>query len=702
MQATKNTLFQILNGNQQFIIPVFQRDYSWETEQCRQMWSDVVVTGNGDVGSHFLGSFVYVEGNATPAFSSWLVIDGQQRLTTLTLLLIALRDHIELENWKGADPSPERINDFFLKNSLESGDRHYKLSLRRHDNATLRALLDGKDPLGVDDYSELIIDAYQFFRDLLKSPNADPFVVYNGVASLSIVDVKLERHVDNPQLVFESLNSTGVDLSQSDLIRNYLLMGLQEDAQTELYNELWSKIENDFRRASSVPDTFLRDYIALKQKTTTQTRSDRVYLEFKKFWQPSDVAETRELLEDMARFSSYYVSLLRPSMVQDKELIGPLSALRSGGVGITHATLVMRLFNCMEQGTLSWPEFTQALELIKSYLIRRAVLGLQTRNYWTTFARMAHTINEASPLESLKVAFARQGFNNRFPSDDEFQAAIQEDALYRLRVCFHVLSSLENAGQKEPSPTDDYSIEHIMPQSIGDVPEWKNMLGDNWEEIHETWLHRLGNLTLTAYNSEYSNRPFEVKQSIEGGFNDSAVRLNKYVREQTSWTVKEMSERGKQLAERAVDIWPYHAADEELVLNEEIQELRSKAAVRGIESLKMRPHVFQLLATVQAAITGTTELIEIIENKSLCFYDYSASFFAELLPMAHYVRLLIPVDFDDIEDDPDGLAGDVTAWKFLPNVTHRDCGVFIDISEEAQITGAIRLIRQTLVMSDAT
>ena len=696
MQATKNTLFQILNGNQQFIIPVFQRDYSWETEQCRQMWSDVVRTGNGHIGSHFLGSFVYVVGNATPAFSSWLVIDGQQRLTTLTLLLVALRDHIEEENWEGADPSPEKINDFFLKNSLETGDRHYKLSLRRHDNATLRSLVDGRDPLGVDDYSELIVDAYQFFRELLRSPDADPFVVYNGVATLSIVDVKLERPVDNPQLVFESLNSTGVDLSQSDLIRNYLLMGLPEDAQTQLYNDHWSRIESSFRRAGNVPDAFLRDYIALKQKSTTQARADRIYFEFKKFWQPSDAEQTRELLEDMTRYAGYYVSFLRPSMAQNREFRGPLSALRSGGVGNTHAPLVMRLFDCVEQGSLSQSEFIHALELTKSYLIRRAVLGLQTRNYWTTFARMAHAIDEDSPLESLRVVLARQGFNNRFPSDDEFQAAIQEDALYRLRICFHVLSSLENAGQKELSPTDDYSIEHIMPQSIADVPEWQQMLGANWEEVHETWLHRLGNLTLTAYNSEYSNRPFEDKKSIKGGFNDSAVRLNRYVREQDRWAVKEMSERGKQLAERAVEVWPYHDADEELVLNEEIQELQSRAAAKGIDSLTMKSHVYELLTSIQMAIRGMGDSIEIVEYKSLCFYDYSASFFAELLPMANYVRLLIPMDFDDIEDDPDGLAGDVTAWKFLPNVTHRDCGVFLDIWEEGQIAAAIRQVRQTL------
>ena len=276
MQAINRQFTEIINGNKQFIIPVFQRDYSWTIEQCYQMWTDIMDIRGGDGGGHFLGSFVYVEGSAGAAFSSWLVIDGQQRLTTLTLLLIALRDHIQETHWVGEDPTPERIDAYFLKNMHETGDRNYKLALRCHDDETLRTLVDGKDPSEMEKNSELIIEAYRYFKELLSSPEADPDKVYRGIARLNIVDVKLEPRIDNPQLVFESLNSTGVDLSQSDLIRNYLLMGLPEEEQTRLYNNYWSKPEMLFSEAGSAPDSFLRDYMALKNRTTTQTRADNI------------------------------------------------------------------------------------------------------------------------------------------------------------------------------------------------------------------------------------------------------------------------------------------------------------------------------------------------------------------------------------------------------------------------------------------
>ena len=238
MKAIDRRFTEIIDGNKQFKIPVFQRDYSWTTEQCHQMWDDIMGTSSGDVDGHFLGSFVYVEGDAGAAFSNWLVIDGQQRLTTLTLLLIALRDHIRETHWVGEDPTPERIDAYFLKNMHETGDRNYKLALRRHDDETLRTLVDGKDPSKVEKNSELVVEAYRYFKGLLNSPEVDPDKVYRGIGRLNIVDVKLERHIDNPQLVFESLNSTGIDLSQSDLIRNYLLMGLPEDGTDPFIQQL--------------------------------------------------------------------------------------------------------------------------------------------------------------------------------------------------------------------------------------------------------------------------------------------------------------------------------------------------------------------------------------------------------------------------------------------------------------------------------
>ena len=588
MQAINRQFTEIINGNKQFVIPVFQRDYSWTIAQCHQMWIDIIGTRGGDDSGHFLGSFVYVEGSAGAAFSSWLVIDGQQRLTTLILLLIALRDHIRETHWVGEDPTPERIDAYFLKNMHETGDRNYKLALRRHDDGTLRALVDGKDPSEMEKNSELIIEAYLYFREQLNSPEADPDKVYRGIARLNIVDVKLERRIDNPQLVFESLNSTGVDLSQSDLIRNYLLMGLPEEEQTRLYNDYWSKLETLFSEAGSAPDSFLRDYMALKKKTTTQTRAGSIYVEFKDFWRSSSgVKRLDTLLEDIVRVAHYYVSFLRPERIDSNPLATAMWQVHLGSS--THTLLIMRLYECYEKNTLSYNDFIRALNLIASYLVRRTVLGLQTRDYWSVFARIAHSISDESSFESFQVALARQ--NYIFPSDESFMQGIQDRDLYGLRICWYILTQLENAGQGEPSPTYEYSIEHIMPRTIDDVPEWQEMLGDEWKIVHQTWLHRLGNLTLTAYNSAYSNRPFNEKKTIEGGFNQSAVRLNEHVRNQTQWTESEITNRGCILAKRAVEIWPHHQADEKLILNEEIQELRARADERNSDSLEMNAPV---------------------------------------------------------------------------------------------------------------
>lgn len=239
-----------------------------------------------------------------------------------------------------------------------------------------------------------------------------------------------------------------------------------------------------------------------------------------------------------------------------------------------------------------------------------------------------------------------------------------------------------------------------MPDSIDDVPEWQEMLGDEWENIHQTWLHRLGNLTLTAYNSAYSNRPFNEKKTIEGGFNQSAVRLNEYVRNQTQWTVSEMKERGRILAKRAVEIWPHHQADEKLILNEEIQELHSRADERNSDSLEMSDSVRALLHAIRDSIREMGDAITIIENKSVCYYNNSAKFFVEILPMAYYIRLLIPLDFNEIHA-PEGLADDATTWHFLPNVTHRDCGVLIDIREKQQIAAVMQMVRQAFSMAES-
>ena len=691
MKAIDRRFVEIVEGTKQFIIPVFQRDYSWTREQCRQLWADIVRTPKGPEDGHFLGSLVYTGGISGAVFSSWLVIDGQQRLTTLTLLLLALRDHICATDWAGEEATAERIEEGYLRNRHEKDDRSYKLVLRRHDQESLLALLDGKDPSESKNMSELLVDAYLFFREQLESPASDPDSVFRGIGRLKMVEVSLHPEVDNPQLVFESLNSTGVDLTQSDLIRNYLLMGLQEQDQTRLYNDYWSKLEELFRESGGAFDSFLRDYLALKQQTTTQVRADRIYAEFKEFWRPPDSEPLPALLEDMVRLAGYYASFLRPDTIGSKPLASAMRHVHFGSAQSAHALLIVRLYECYDRRALTEEDFIRALNFIASYLVRRAVLSLQTRGYWSIFARIAHSIDEESTFESFQVSLARQSYS--FPSDESFMRELQDRDLYSLRICWHILTQLENFGQREPSPTQEYSIEHIMPVSIEEVVEWQEMLGDSWRSVHQEWLHRLGNLTFTAYNSTYKNKPFEEKKTIEGGFSQSAVRLNKYVRDQVQWTPSEMEERGRILARRAVEIWPHHQTDEKLILEDRVRELHARAAEQTSESLEIRDYVRESLHAVQVSIRELGDVIEVVENRSVCYYDGSGRFFAEALPMANHVRLLLPLEFSEV-DDPEGLSSDASEWKFLTHVTHGECGVLIDIWDEQSVPAVMPMVRQ--------
>lgn len=284
MKAIDHPFTKIINGTTQFVIPVFQRDYSWQAEpHCAQLWRDVIRAANSSANHrHFLGSIVYIAtGDTSAGFTRWLLIDGQQRMTTLMLLLIALRDHILATGWKGGedDPTPKRIDAYFLKNVEEEGARQQKLVLRRQDQEMLRALVNGRDQAEwPKDASPKLVENYTYFREQLNS--ADPAHVYKGVGYLVIVDVTLDRHADDPQLIFESLNSTGMDLSQADLIRNFILMRLPETEQTYLYENYWSKIEALFRGSEGTFDAFARDYLALKNKRPGKKEAQKFIMRF--------------------------------------------------------------------------------------------------------------------------------------------------------------------------------------------------------------------------------------------------------------------------------------------------------------------------------------------------------------------------------------------------------------------------------------
>ena len=694
MQAINRKFTDIINGTTQFLVPVFQRDYKWTEDQCSRMWQDIMNAGVRTDGGHFLGSIVYVAtADSSAGCTRWLVVDGQQRLTTLTLLMVALRDYIKESNWSGGpdSPTPERIDAYFLINGLEPKHRRHKLRLRRSDNATLRALIDGT--LVPENHSETILRAYELFLEFVKVCG-NPDLVYRGASNLVIVDVTLHRKVDDPQLVFESLNSTGVDLSQADLVRNYLLMRLEEHEQTRLYEEYWSSVEELFRKSAGVMNSFIRDYVAVATHATKQIRDDRIYDEFKVAFPLLEIRQLERLLADILRNARYYAAFT--IIDNNGRLEEQMRNVRQ--LAQVPAILVMRLYHCFEDGSLSEPEFVRALSLIESYILRRAVCRLQTRAYWAVFNRLAQRLDKESPLDSLKVAmYMLRSGNSRFPSDLEFRRALVSEPLYGLRICWNLLVRLENSESEEPSDISRLSIEHIMPQNENLSPAWREMLGSGWRDVHEVWLHRLGNLTLTGYNSTYSDRSFEEKKTIPDGFDDSAVRLNKFVRNQPVWTEAEMSARGDILTDLAMRIWPELQVDEASVTKAEIDELRIRARRRSLEEIDMDPGSRELLDVVREEVLGLGNVIEVAEYRSVSYHHFS-KFFLEIIPRKGYLALVLPLDFSEV-DAEEGLVSDATAWKFIPNSNY-DGGIIIDLWEKQRFELAMPIIRQAYTVAD--
>lgn len=690
MKALDRPFMQIINGASQFVIPVFQRDYAWQEPQCAQLWRDVMrASAAPGPNGHFLGSIVYSPtGDNQAGFTRWLLIDGQQRLTTLTLLLAALRDHIRASHWVGGEESPteKKIEAYFLKNAAEDGDRKHKLVLRRHDQETLQNIIDCQEV--PENYSERISENYSFLRRNVE--NSDPDVVYKGISRLVVVDVTLDPTRDNPQLIFESLNSTGVDLTQSDLVRNFMLMCLPEREQTKMYNQYWSKIDALYVGSPFIFDNFIRDYVALTTKTNKQETSDQIYYAFRDFF-PKWIERNSGLenaLSDMLRHSRHYAAFALGKGVSG-ERARRLMKLRQ--LVDAPAILLMRLIECFDYlHAMTESEFLEAVTLIESFVLRRAVCGFQTRGYWQIFSSIAYKIGVQQPLVDLKVGLALLRDTYRFPTDIEFGRALEERNLYDLRVCRPVLDGLENFDTKEPSDTKAYTIEHIMPQNPNLDHSWKEMLGQNFENVQKTWLHRLGNLTLTGYNSEYSDKRFDEKKIIKGGFSDSAIRLNKFVREQPVWNEQTIRQRTIDLSRCSLKVWgPLSVAQDQIDAAKIIEkrELEARGDVRKVEMSATARELFNQIREKIRALDK--EMIEISESNSISYH--SPSFFLEVLPRQNGLTLLLDLQFSEI-DDQTGLAEDASQQQFFVHAKHQG-GVAVKIWWPGAIEKAMPLIR---------
>lgn len=652
MDARKGNIYEILNGNRQFLIPVYQRFYSWDIDQCKRLWNDIVEMQRKGKAGHFVGSIVNIAEQAMPTgVQKYMIIDGQQRMTTLTLLLLALRDYA-IKNPSDTTINARRIDNMLLKNEYESGDERYKLLLTETDRDILISLVEEK-PISESIRSRLI-ENYNFFANKLADKEIQPAEVYESIGKLQIVNITLDRAVDDAQAIFESLNSTGKELSESDLIRNYVLMGLEPSEQTYVYEHLWRPMEQLFiyETQGTVMDAFFRHYLTMKLSRIP--KQGRVYEEFKLYHLNCEFGTIRELCQDLLEYAKYYTNIVfkRNSDTDLKKLYEDIIDLR---MEVSYPFLLKIHHDCRE-GLITPDELKEILRLCISYVLRRAICEIPTNSMNKTFATLKNYIRPDDYLNSVKAFFVMQDTYKEFPDNDKFEGAFENRDIYNMRARNYILSRLENFDNKAPIIIENYTIEHIMPQNKNLSLEWQADLGAEWQDVQKKYLHTIGNLTLTAYNSEMSDRPFLEKMDMAGGFKESALRLNKYVILQNKWNQKHIQERAKELAKKAESIWPYPTLTVAELAPYQVEE--KTVQKYSLETYDVNVFTKILFESLDKRIMNLSPAVKKEYKKLYVAYKLDTNF-VDIVFQKQRLRISINMKFSEI-NDPNGICKDIT------------------------------------------
>lgn len=653
MDAQKGNIYQIFNGDKQFIIPVYQRYYSWDKEQCERLWNDIVNMQIQNKAGHFVGSIVNIAEKAMPTgVQKYMIIDGQQRMTTLTLMLIALR------NYSIAHPDDisinfRRIDNVLLKNEYENGDERYKLLLTETDRNTLINLIESKPLTDADENSRLLRN-YQYFEDKINSLVLKPSEVYESIGKLQIVNITLDRAMDDPQAIFESLNSTGKELSESDLIRNHILMGLPNDEQTYIYEHYWRPMELlfEFDKQESVMDRFFRDYITMK--LTKIPKVNKVYDEFKLYHNNCEFSTVEDFCKDLYTYAKYYTDIVFcKSGVSDFDVLyKDINALRME----VALPFLLKIHNDYYTETISKADFIEIIKLCISYVFRRSICNIPTNSLNKTFATLKNEINNDDYLNSIKAFFILKDDYKVFPSNEMFANAFKRRDIYNMRTRNYILSHIENFDNKAPIIIENFTIEHIMPQNSKLSAEWQNALGSDWQNIQKKYLHTIGNLTLTAYNSEMSDKDFEDKLEMEGGFKESALRLNSYVVKQTKWNEDTINERADILAEKALQIWEYPKLSQQ-ELQPYIKENKAVSKY-SLDSYELNAFTRMLFDKLNNRIMNLSSDIKREFRKLYIAYKLDTNF-VDVVIQKQRLRISVNMKFSEVYD-PKNLCHDVT------------------------------------------
>ncbi len=559
MIAKESKILRLIDGSdKKFVVPVYQRPYSWRKSNCVQLLKDLDAVYENNYQSHFFGSIVFVT-QKVGSVEENMIIDGQQRITTISLLLLAIRNFVIANPKMEININTKKIMNAYLTDEYAENEKKLKLKLVQGDDESYNDLIEGKEP---DKETYITINYKYFYSELKKMSPAQIEGLNDAISKLDIVCINLDPKMgDDPQLIFESLNSTGMDLEPIDKIRNYVLMGMNAAEQEIFYKKYWEPLEKICNKKEI--NSFIRYYLAVKDRKLS--KEDKLYLEFKHFAEQS--GESMEsILEDILKYAKYYSFIYDPDSLHNScsEVLKRINYL---GVK-TCIPLLMDLMNANDNGLISEDEMREAFEIIENFVVRHDICGLPTNLYNKLFVQLGFDIEKCMEKHNLSYfdAFVYQIMKRtdkgRFPNNHDFADKFPNYELYQSKSAMkkYILERLENYNNRErvdvvnQIDNQELTIEHIMPQTLSD--EWKTMLGDNWELTYSKYLHTVGNLTLTAYNSDYSNSPFKKKKNLQDkGFIYSKLSLNDYVRKCDKWGEEEITERAKLLYEKAEKIW---------------------------------------------------------------------------------------------------------------------------------------------------
>jgi len=546
MKANDTQIRIFLEGTKQFIVPLFQRTYSWKKENIQKLWEDLEDTKNDKESTHFFGSFVTMPvPSSASGVSQYTIIDGQQRLVTICIFLATLRNRIIEINPKYE--KKDEINEVYLINKFHPENK-YKVVPTEADRNIFFAILNEVNPLV--DGSHLIAETYRFFSNKLSAINDLGELVSlkdTMLSKFSVVDIRLENE-DDPYLIFESLNAKGIPLTQADLVRNYLFMRLNPNKQQNVYDKIWFPMQENLQESL---EDFIRHYLAMDGNVPNY---NKIYARFKEIADKKAKSEEDviDIMKELLNYSKYYYILLYPENESEEKLKRYFEKLDRLEV-TTSYPLLLKLYDDYANKKLSIDDFAECLQVIETYIVRRVVCGIPTNVLNKYFPTIYNSLDQTNVVHSLKNKLKSGTGARRMPDDDEFKQCLQERKLFGSRILQYLLEELERYNNKEVVNFEELQIEHIMPQTLTD--EWKKELGSGWELTYQKYLDTLGNLTLTGYNPEYSNKLFIEKRDMKKGFKDSGLQLNRDLAKLEKWTEKEILDRAKELSRIGLEIW---------------------------------------------------------------------------------------------------------------------------------------------------